>query len=226
MRLTRRGRDVEAVARSIKKRIAAGHLAPGHRLVEEELARAAGVSRGVVRQALRRLADEKLVDIAAYRGASVRWLSRADVNDVFDILVALGRAAVGLAAARIEERNNREIARDSLAATRRFRRRSRAVREVGVFIAENQRFHEVIRRLSGNRALAEIERQVEAQLDRLWVHGLAVGKDRAMWTRGHEEILLAILDGDARAAENAMKSYGRTIRAQVLSLPDMTFRPE
>ncbi|HJS33052.1 MAG TPA: GntR family transcriptional regulator [Alphaproteobacteria bacterium] len=225
MRLTRRGRDVEAVARSIKKRIAAGHLAPGHRLVEEELARAAGVSRSVVRQALRRLADEKLVDIEAYRGASVRWLSRADVNDVFDILVALGRAAVSLAAARIEERDNRKIARDSLAATRRFRRRSRALGDVGAYIAENRRFHEVIRRLSGNRALAEIERQVEAQLDRLWVHGLAVGNDRDRWTRGHEEILLAILDGDVRAAESAMKSYARAIRGQVLSLPDAAFRP-
>lgn len=79
----------EQIADTIAAGIVRGEHAPGSRLQELGLAAAFGVSRGPVRDALKLLHREGLVDLQARRGATVQVLSRKDVVEIFEIRAVL-----------------------------------------------------------------------------------------------------------------------------------------
>ena len=82
----------------VRGRILSGELGDGVRLGEEELAEALSISRTPVREALRRLAAEGLVELLPNRGARVPRWDESDVNDIFDLRAVLESHAAGRAA--------------------------------------------------------------------------------------------------------------------------------
>lgn len=74
---------VEQAASALRAQIAAGRLAPGTRLREERIAESLAISRNTVREAFRILANERLVDHVAFRGAHVRRMGRADITAMY-----------------------------------------------------------------------------------------------------------------------------------------------
>jgi len=98
-----RRRVVEALRLSIVH----GGLAPGARLIERELIEMMGVSRTVLREALRQLEAEGLIDVIANKGAVVRNLSRAEAEDLYAIRAVLE----GLAARLFTERADVDMRR-------------------------------------------------------------------------------------------------------------------
>jgi DNA-binding GntR family transcriptional regulator len=88
-------------AHALRDAILAGHYQPGDRLVERELAHEMNVSRAPVREALRQLAKDGLVDIVPHRGAVVTPISPEFVVDVFSVRAALEGMAARLATVRI-----------------------------------------------------------------------------------------------------------------------------
>ena len=85
---------------SIREAILNGRLAPGARLIEDDLATMLNVSRGPIRQALARLQQEGLVIHEAHRGASVAQVSPADISEIYSLRTALERLAMECAARR------------------------------------------------------------------------------------------------------------------------------
>src|SRR5690606_15361772 len=75
-----------------------GHFTPGQRLVEAELCRLLGVSRGSVREALRRLEAEKLITIVPNRGPSVTRLDWDEAQQIYQVRAVLEGEAAALAA--------------------------------------------------------------------------------------------------------------------------------
>lgn len=92
----------EQATRQLRLMIRTGELSPGARLIETDLADMLGVSRGPVRDALRQLANERLVTISPSRGALVTVWGSDDLTALFDIRALLEieaiRRAVSLAA--------------------------------------------------------------------------------------------------------------------------------
>src|SRR5262245_60220482 len=87
---------VETIIRHIKLNIRNGGYAAGQRLIEADVQRLTGASRGPVREAMRRLGAEGLVEIHHQKGARVRRLTRTEVENLYDV-----RAVIeGLAAQR------------------------------------------------------------------------------------------------------------------------------
>ena len=84
----------------LRQSIIAGRLAPGARLVERELTAMLGVSRTVVREALRQLESEGLISIIPNKGPVVRELTLGEATDIYSIRAVLE----GLAARRFVER--------------------------------------------------------------------------------------------------------------------------
>jgi DNA-binding GntR family transcriptional regulator len=84
----------ELVHRQLKERIELGELAPGTPLSELALVEQTGASRTPVREALRRLAAEGLVDLAPRQGARVSRVSLQSVRDLFDFRSMLEPAAI------------------------------------------------------------------------------------------------------------------------------------
>jgi DNA-binding GntR family transcriptional regulator len=79
-------------------------LKPGERLVEERLADELGVSRNPVREAIRALASEGLVDVAARRGASVAVMSDQEAREIIEVRALLEGHNARLAARRQDKR--------------------------------------------------------------------------------------------------------------------------
>ena len=88
-----RGLGVD-IAERLRDAILSGLFGPGERLPEEQLARAMGVSRGPVREALVKLERDGLIVIRRNRGAFVAQLSREDLDEVYSLRVAIDRLAV------------------------------------------------------------------------------------------------------------------------------------
>lgn len=84
----------------IRRAIVEGAYAPGQRLVEQRLAEEHGLSRTPVREVLRRLQAEGLVDVERHRGAAVRRLSVDDIADIYELRSRLEGYACERAAER------------------------------------------------------------------------------------------------------------------------------
>ena len=93
----------------LRQRIVEGQLAPGAKLNERELAQALNVSRTPLREAIKMLAAEGLVELLPNRGAVVAQMSEQDVIDTFEVIAGLEGQSGELAAQRISEAELAEI---------------------------------------------------------------------------------------------------------------------
>jgi DNA-binding GntR family transcriptional regulator len=200
--------------------IRGGRFAPGQRLIEADLTRELGVSRGPVREALRRLAAEGLVEIVPHRGALVRRLSAREALELFEIRTELEAFAARRAAAAMDDACRRD----------QFRRAVEPIRDdaprhsTAAYVVENQSFHAAIIAAAGNLQLAGLNRQFQLSLIMAQIGGALSSELIAASLREHREIADAILAGDGAAAERALRAHlGRAVRF-MRSLPPEVFR--
>ncbi|HET6182245.1 MAG TPA: GntR family transcriptional regulator [Acetobacteraceae bacterium] len=79
----------DRAAEEVRNAIISGRLAPGTRLVERELCAAMGISRASVREIVRRLEAERLIEVEPHRGPVVRALSRRQASEIYEIRAML-----------------------------------------------------------------------------------------------------------------------------------------
>jgi DNA-binding GntR family transcriptional regulator len=193
---------VDQVYEAIRERIADGSLARGARVHQEDLAEDLGVSRTPVREALRRLAAEGLVEMRTNRGARVADVDQDGMLGAYEARLVLEPGAARLAA---ERRLHEPLARmrAALAAQRR------SVRSVEHSFEANRDFHLALVAASGNEFLMQLA-------ERLWVAriGLTIyerqieTEERMLLDIGeHERILAAIEAGDRRGAESLTRRH-------------------
>lgn len=212
--LDSRASTVATVADEIRKAVKSGRFSPGHRLVEAELTRELGVSRGPVREAIARLEAEGLVETVPRKGASVRRMTRQDVADLFAVREFLEGGAARLAAQRIGEDGHRRRLKEELSRNRPWLR----TKETNGYSEANERFHELIVELADNRSLAALIGQVQTQAYRVLFLGFLSIDNVRESARQHVEIADAILAGDPAAAEEAMRRHIRTTGEETLAL--------
>ncbi|MET0425726.1 MAG: GntR family transcriptional regulator, partial [Actinoplanes sp.] len=85
---------VELAVERLSREILSGRTDPGERLVEEQLTRRLGISRAPLREAMRLLAQQGLVEHIPRRGARVATLSDSDVRELYEVRDVLERHAV------------------------------------------------------------------------------------------------------------------------------------
>ena|SRR5580693_7705636 len=193
---------VDQVYTAIRERITSGSLARGARVHQEDLAEELGVSRTPVREALRRLAAEGLVEMRTNRGARVADVDQAGMRVSYEARTVIEPGAARLAAA---EQLAEPLARmrAAVAAQRR------SLRNVRRSFEANREFHLALAAASGNEFLSQFA-------ERLWV--ARIGEtiyERQVQTqermlldvREHEQILEAIEAGDGRRAESLTRRH-------------------
>lgn len=94
---------VELVVASLRERILSGEFVPGERLVEQQLSTQFQISRAPLREALRLLAEQGLVEHLPRRGVRVTTFSARDFDELFGVRDALERFAASLMAGRPRE---------------------------------------------------------------------------------------------------------------------------
>lgn len=193
---------VEQTIQSIRDEIREGRYAPGQRLVVADLMEAFGVSAGPVREAIRRLTGEGLVDIVPNKGATVRKYTALELREIFEVREAVESRAAELAAERINEGDNRS----RLRAERK--RMYEAMKAGGLaFIEHNQDFHRLIYDMAGNRRLTEIAEQLTLPIYRLSYHRLMQPSYIEVSATEHEELMDALDAGDSVAAGRIMRQH-------------------
>src|SRR6478752_10642575 len=84
----------------LRNAVTSGELAPGTRLIETELSAALGISRGTLREALRQLQQEGLVEAAERGRLTVRTLTDTEILDMFAVRAALEELAAAIVSGR------------------------------------------------------------------------------------------------------------------------------
>jgi DNA-binding GntR family transcriptional regulator len=187
----------DEVASRIRDMIIEGVLAPGARIYEEQLGKTLGVSRTPMREALKTLASEGLIEVAAARGAVVRRFSPKDVRDMLDVLAVLESFAARLACkeATVEQIAELRALHDRMAAF--FNARNRLE-----YYKLNQDFHSGVLRLSGNAALQGAHLAIQARLKRIRYIGNSEPRKWRDAMAEHEEMIVRLeaRDGEGLAA--------------------------
>ena len=152
----------EQVTDRVRDMIIEGELAPGARINEAELVERLGVSRTPLREALRTLAAENLVDTRPSRGSVVRRLTPEDVKAMLQVLAEL-EALGGRLACR--DASNEEIG--AILALHEEMMHCYRERDRLPYYKANQAIHAAIAEASGNRVLAEMQGAIQARLKRI-----------------------------------------------------------
>lgn len=159
--LNRRSLHDEVVDR-VRTLIVEGHLAPLSRIHEGELGKALGVSRTPLREALKVLASEGLIDLVPGRGAVVRKLTATDVREMLDVLVALESLAARLTCENASDADIASLRGVHDEMMRFYRARNRIE-----YYWRNQSIHAGLARLSGNALLSSLHQSISARLRRI-----------------------------------------------------------
>lgn len=193
-------RDV--VFNTIKDGILTGRLRPGERLLENQLANELGVSRTPIREALRMLEIENLVDLIPRKGAQVKEMSEKDIKDVLEIRKVLEELAAGLAAANITNQDISELKRLHGEFVEAFDRGDRE----GVIIADTN-FHDVIFSATKNDKLIQIISNISIQIYRYRITYLKLLTDISLPNQQHLELIRAFELRDADKARAIMSEH-------------------
>ena len=194
--LTSQPNLVEQVTQAVLDEITAGHLAPGERVIQEQLAQALGVSRQPVQQALMLLRNQGVLQDAPGRGLIVAPLDAVHVRQMYAM-----RAVLEGLAARLAAQSNAERAARQGPALIEAGRRAVASGSFAKMIAADTRFHEFLYALSGNQLVAPALATHLTYTQRVMGEVL-VGNEKPgdIW-RAHAQILEAVCAGDGDRAE-------------------------
>ncbi|MDV3127347.1 GntR family transcriptional regulator [Mycobacterium sp. 21AC1] len=151
----------DQVVAAIRESIVSGQHAPGARLKEKDLCEQVGVSRTVVREALRQLETERLVRIEPNVGPVVAELSRQDVADLYQTREALESAAARLAAlhAPPEDVKTLRAVYDEIVIA--------DCEDLQSLLDTKNRFYQALITASGNRVIGEMLHNVQARISQL-----------------------------------------------------------
>lgn len=196
----------EQVYRWLLERIVSGELAPGQRVRDHELAAQLGVSRTPVREALRRLDDEGLVETVASSRSRIAVLDPQTAEESFPVVAALFALAARLAVPRVTA--------DDVAAMRAADADLRACvadGDVVGAIRADDRFHGVLVARAGNGELARTLERLMPKIRRLDLLHFA-RRDETDAAGEHEALVAAVEAGDgalaARLTEENLATIG------------------
>ncbi|MEW9532378.1 GntR family transcriptional regulator [Microbispora sp. NPDC049125] len=195
---------VELSMRRIRHEILSGALAPGERLIEEQLTQRFGTSRAPLREALRSLGQQGLVEHLPRRGVRVAELSRTDVDELFGLRDVLERYAVQTALPGTPDLAGLAEALEGMAA---------AV-ETDDPLTENEahrRFHVALVGLAGHRQLLLAYEPVIMKLQLYMAANLRREAEQRAPSEGvqrHRRLFEAIASGDPATAVEALNRHG------------------
>jgi DNA-binding GntR family transcriptional regulator len=192
----------QEVAERLRQRIFAHELTPGTWIDEQKLAEQYGISRTPLREALKVLASEGLVDLKPRRGCYVTEISRQDLDDIFPLMALLEGRCAADAVARAKPIEIRELKKIH-EALENAARDSR----IDAFFEANQAFHKRIQELANNRWLLSVIQDLRKVLKLSRLHSLSLEGRLEQSLDEHRAIMAAFEAGDAVKAEQLMHDH-------------------
>ena len=184
----------EQVAQRLRQMLVENRISPGAKLNERELAEVLQVSRTPLREAIKMLAAEGLVELLPNRGAIAVSLTEADVLNTFEVMAGLEGLSGELAAQRITAEELAEIKAMQFEMMAAYTRR-----DLSNYYRINAQIHSAINAAAKNPVLTATYKQVNARLQALRFRS---NQDGEKWKRAmkeHEKMIDALQARDAAA---------------------------
>lgn len=190
------------VAQRLRQMLVENRIAPGAKLNERALSEVLNVSRTPLREAIKMLAAEGLVELLPNRGAIAVSLSEADVLNTFEVMAGLEAQSGALAAERVTDAELTEITAmhyEMLAAYTR--------RDLPAYYQLNAAIHSAINRAAKNPVLTATYQQVNARLQALRFRS---NQDEGKWQAAmaeHDQMIAALTARDAAAMQRVLMQH-------------------
>ncbi|AHK45970.1 putative transcriptional regulatory protein, GntR family [Ensifer adhaerens OV14] len=185
----------------LRDMIIEGDLSPGTRLHEGQLGEQLGVSRTPLREAIKYLASEGLVELVPSRGAVVKRFSAKDVHDMLTVLQTLEELAGKLACDAASDAGIAEVRALHDEMVRRYKVGDRLQ-----YYKLNQQIHSAIVQLAENAALADMHSVLQTRLKRIRFIGHEGPEKWAAAVAEHDEMIVAL---EARDKAKLSEVLGR-----------------
>ena len=187
----------ERVANTITKGVLRREYVIGQRLIESDLTAQLQVSRSTVREALKILAANGVVEIFPHRGAVIRGLSLADARSLLSVLEVLTGLAARMAANNIDVGQNRRL----FSAAAKPLIEDRPSTELDLILDERARFYQAMLDIADNSELRRAMPLPRAHLFRAQFYGFLSRADLRAMVGEYRNIAKAILAADGAKAE-------------------------
>ncbi|MBE0618404.1 MAG: GntR family transcriptional regulator [Proteobacteria bacterium] len=192
----------QEVADQIREMIRKGHLEQGQRISEVEFCEELGISRTPLREALRVLAGEGLVDLVPRRGARVSQPTIGEIQDMFAVMAVLEGLCARVAAEQLSAAHLAELEGLHLALEDAYRERDEEQ-----YIQANHAYHGFVQSLAHNETLNGIVNGLRQKIF-LYRYRQLYQPDRFDQSiREHRALLEAFRNRDRDRAEDLMKTH-------------------
>jgi DNA-binding GntR family transcriptional regulator len=191
----------QSVLENIRNAIASGRFAAGSRLVEKDLCEMVGVSRTLVRESLRQLESEGLIEVVPHRGPVVARLSIAQAEQIYRVRSELEALASELFALNATENDLRDIR----AALKQLK--AAANGDATQRLATKREFYNCLVRGGGNEVLGQTLNLLNSRMTLLRVTSM---QRRGRWQKSVQELgalVEALAARDAAAARTAAVTH-------------------
>ena len=213
-RRTANGTLVAQAYAAIRRRILDNVYPPGHQILEQALAEELGISRTPLREALVRLAEESLVEVVPRHGMRVLPVSPADMAEIYAVLTALECAAAEIVATRGPSADDLRpltaATRDMEAALKRD--------DLDAWAAADERFHQTLVALAGNRMLAQTIANFWDRAHRARMVTLRLRPKPVNSTREHMALVERLRAGDTAGAVAVNRAHRSRASGELLAL--------
>jgi DNA-binding GntR family transcriptional regulator len=203
----------EQVAARLRTMLVEGLIQPGAKLNERELCEKLGVSRTPLREAIKLLAAEGLVDLLPNRGAVAVKLTEADVVNTFEVLAMLESMSGELAAQRVTDEEIAEIQAMHYEMMASFTRR-----DLSGYYRLNAKIHSAINNAARNPVLISTYRAINARVQSL---RFRTNQNETKWQRAmkeHERMLEALIAHDPVALRTVLLEHLTRKRDAIIDL--------
>ena len=186
----------------LRSAIIAGHFAPGERLIERDLCERMGVSRTSIREVLRHLEAEQLVQVEPRRGPIVTRVSRKQITEIYEVRALLEAALV--------RRFAQQAAGEEIAALRRIYeelRLARMAEDVGQIVVLTKRFIEYMMEVVGHELISDVLQKLIARISVVRVLAIQVPGRLEESARELAIVMNAIERRDGELAAQSLTTY-------------------
>lgn len=209
----------DKVSEAIIRGVRSGTFVPGQHLVEPDLTRRLGISRGSLREALKHLAAEGIVTLNRFRGAYIALLDRKSILDLLETLEPLCCLAARLAAEHCESDEQAQQILDVAAEIDEAHRTKNRAK----YLERRRHFYSVIVNIGGNRELERAMPLTRTDLFRAQIEPIQSDRQRVRHASGYGKIAKAIAERNASVAVRAVQRHFAGTRQTIEELPDETF---
>ena len=201
----------DQVFEQLEQKILTGEYAKGELFTEMFLSKELGVSRTPVREALRRLEQEHLIELST-KGAKIVGISKQDILDMYEIRIRVEGIASRLAAEVISEEGKKELC--DLVELQEFYTQKKNVE--GIKDIDSQ-FHDAVYRHSGSTVFYEILNSLHKKVVKYRKASVQNNERSYHSVKEHRAICDAIVSGDASLAEKLTIEHIKNARKNIIN---------